>query len=60
MSYVKKQTKIEELNLSCGKVLKEAHKFYIKNDFKQVENLSVTMHYADDDDFFVKKVDGGE
>ena len=59
-NYVKEQTKIEEINLACGKVLKEAHKFYIKNNFKQVESLPIKMHYADDDDFFVKKVDRGE
>ena len=59
-NYVKEQTKIEEINLACGKVLKEAHKFYIKNNFKQVESLPIKMHYVDDDDFFVKKVDIGE
>lgn len=58
-NYVKEQTKIEEINLVCGKVLKEAHKFYFKNNFKQVESLPEKMHYADDDDFFVKKVDRG-
>lgn len=59
-NYVKEQTKIEEINLACGKVLKDAHKFYIKNNFKQVESLPIKMHYSDDDDFFVKKVDRGE
>ena len=59
-NYVKEQTKMEEINLACGKVLKDAHKFYIKNNFKQVESLPIKMHYADDDDFFVKKVDRGE
>ena len=38
-NYVKEQTKMEEINLACGKVLKDAHKFYIKNNFKQVESL---------------------
>lgn len=59
-NYVKDNTKIEEINLACGEILKEAHKFYIKNNFKQVEKLPIKMHYADDDDFFVKKVDRGE
>lgn len=59
-NYVKQETEIEEINLACGKVLKDAHQFYIKNDFKQVESLSIKMHYASDDDFFVKKVNRGE
>lgn len=59
-NYVKEQTKIEEINLACDKILKEAHKFYIKNDFKQVESLSIKMNYVDDDNFFVKKVDRGD
>ena len=58
-NYVKEQTKIEEINLACDKILKEAHKFYIKNDFKQVESLSIKMNYVDADNFFVKKVDRG-
>lgn len=33
-NYVKEQTKTEEINLACGKVLKDAHKFYFKNNFK--------------------------
>lgn len=59
-NYVKEQTKIEEINLACDKILKEAHKFYIKNDFKQVESLSIKMNYVDGDNFFVKKVDRGD
>lgn len=58
--YVKEKTKIEEINLSCGRILKNAHNFYIKKGFQQVNSLPVEMHYADDDDFFVKKVDRGE
>lgn len=56
-NYVKEKTNIEEIDLACGKILKEAHKFYIKNNFEQVESLPISMHYADDDDFFIKKVD---
>ena len=56
-NYVKEKTNIEEIDLDCGKILKEAHKFYIKNNFEQVESLPISMHYADDDDFFIKKVD---
>ena len=59
-NYVKEKTNIEEIDLACGKILKEAHKFYIKNNFEQVESLPISMHYADDDDFFIKKVDRGE
>ena len=59
-NYVKEKTNIEEIDLACGKILKEAHKFYIKNNFEQVESLPISMHYADDDDFFIKKVDIGE
>ena len=47
----------EKFNISG--FLKEAQKFYFKNNFKQVESLPEKMHYADDDDFFVKKVDRG-
>ena len=33
-NYVKEKTNIEEIDLDCGKIIKEANKFYIKNNFK--------------------------
>lgn len=55
-NYVKKNTNIKVLYLTCGKVLKDAHKFYLKNNWTQVESLEIDMHVADDDDFFKKKM----
>jgi uncharacterized HAD superfamily protein/GNAT superfamily N-acetyltransferase len=58
--FVKRETAIEEIVLVSGEVLKEAHHFYIKNGFNQVERLPIQMHYASDDDFFIKKVNREE
>ena len=55
-SYIIEETNINKVYLACGKVLKKAHKFYIKNDFKQVDKLDIEMHFVEDDDFFVKNI----
>ena len=53
-TYAKTKTNIKTLYLACGQSLKNAHKFYIKNGWKQINNLEIDMHFADDDDFFKK------
>lgn len=55
-SYVRNQTSISKIYLACGNILKEAHNFYIKNGFVQISNLDIDMHYAEDDDFFIKNI----
>lgn len=59
-NFVKQETAIEKIVLVSGEVLKEAHHFYIKNGFNQVERLPIQMHYASDDEFFIKKVNREE
>lgn len=49
-------TDIKTLYLACGRVLEKAHKFYLKNGWKQIEKLPIEMHVADDDDFFKKNI----
>ncbi len=53
-TYAKTKTNIKTIYLACGQSLKNAHKFYIKNGWKQINNLEIDMHFADDDDFFKK------
>lgn len=54
--YVKEKTNINKIYLACGSILKKAHNFYLKNGFEQIDKLDIKMHFADDDDFFVKKI----
>lgn len=56
-SYVREETDINKIYLACGKVLTKAHKFYSKNRFEQINELDIEMHFADDDDFFVKNIE---
>lgn len=53
-TYAKIKTNIKTIYLACGQSLKNAHKFYIKNGWQQINNLEIDMHFADDDDFFKK------
>lgn len=55
--YILNETNINKIYLACGIVLTKAHKFYNKNGFKQIEKLDIEMHFADDDDFFVKNIE---
>ena len=55
--YVREKTNINKIYLACGSVLKKAHNFYLKNGFEQIEGLDIKMHFADDDDFFVKNIE---
>ena len=55
--YIREKTNISKIYLACGKILKKAHNFYLKNRFKQIHKLDIEMHFADDDDFFVKNLE---
>ena len=55
--YIREKTNINKIYLTCGSVLKRAHIFYKNNNFKQIHKLDIEMHFADDDDFFVKKIE---
>ena len=55
--YIRVKTNINKIYLVCGNILKEAHNFYLKNGFKQIDKLDIEMHFADDDDFFVKNIE---
>lgn len=55
--YIREKTNINKIYLACGKKLKKAHKFYLKNGFEQINGLDIEMHFADDDDFFVKNIE---
>lgn len=49
-----KEANIKILYLTCGNVLKKAHRFYINNGYKQIDNLEIDMHVGENDDFFKK------
>lgn len=53
-TYAKTRTNIKTIYLVCGQSLKNAHKFYKKNGWKQINNLEIDMHFATDDDFLKK------
>lgn len=53
-TYAKAKTNIKTIYLACGESLKDAHNFYTKNGWKQINKLDIDMHFANDDDFFKK------
>lgn len=53
-SYVETKTNIKSLYLACGQSLTNAHNFYKKNGWEQLEKLDIDIHVANDDDFFKK------
>lgn len=55
--YAKTMTEINKIYLACGNVLRKAHSFYESKGFIQQGSLDIDMHFADDDDFFVKDID---
>lgn len=55
--YIREKTNINKIYLACGNILKKAHNFYLKNGFEQIDKLDIEMHFADDDDFFVKNIE---
>ena len=55
--YAKTMTEINKIYLACGNVLRKAHSFYESKGFMQQDSLDIDMHFADDDDFFVKYID---
>lgn len=55
--YIREKTNINKIYLACGKILNKAHNFYLKNGFEQIDKLDIEMHFADDDDFFVKNIE---
>lgn len=55
-TYAIEKTNINKIYLACGNILTNAHKFYNKNGFKQINKLDIEMHFAADDDFFEKNI----
>lgn len=55
--YVKSMTKINKIYLACGQILRNAHNFYKSKGFIQLGHIDIDMHYANDDDFFIKYID---
>lgn len=55
-NFVKNETNINKIYLACGHVLQDAHKFYLNNGFEKINNIDIEIHYAEDDDFFVKEI----
>ena len=53
-NHVIEKTNIMKIYLACGNVLEKAHRFYKNNGYIQIDKLDIDMHYAKDDDFFVK------
>lgn len=54
--FVKEKTNIKTIYLACGRVLENAHKFYNKNGFKNIDNLEIEMYTVEGDDFFKKEI----
>ena len=38
-TYAKEKININKIYLACGKILKKAHNFYIKNGFEQINKI---------------------
>lgn len=55
--FIIEQTNICKVYLACGSILKDAHKFYAKNGFSQVQNLDINMNSEHNDDYFVKNIE---
>lgn len=49
-----KTVNINILYLTCGKVLKKAHRFYLNNGYKQLDKMEIVMHVGENDDLFKK------
>lgn len=49
-----KKVNINILYLTCGKVLKKAHRFYLNNGYKQLDKMEIVMHVGENDDSFKK------
>ena len=55
-NYIKENTNIMKIYLTCGNVLKKAQRFYKNNGYIKIDKLNINMHYAEDDYFFCKKI----
>ena len=55
-NYANTMTKINKIYLACGNVLKKAQHFYKSKGFIQKDTLDIDMHFAEDDDFFIKDI----
>lgn len=53
-NFVCKETSCTKIYLTCSNVLSSAHSFYTVNGFKQINKPDIELHYANDDDFFMK------
>lgn len=55
-AYVREQTHINMLYLSCDKGLEKAHRFYAKHGYRLAPPKEVGVHVAPNDDFFEKEI----
>lgn len=53
-SFIVQGTSCTEVYLTCGNILHDAHLFYKLNGFELIDKPNIELHYAADDDFFMK------
>lgn len=49
-----KEHNIKILYLTCGNILEKAHRFYLNNGYKQIDEVEIDMHIGENDDSFKK------
>lgn len=54
--YAINKTDITTLYLACGKILKNAHSFYKKRGFEQIDGFGIGMNVSEEDDYFKKEI----
>lgn len=54
--YAINNTKIKNLYLACGKILRNAHNFYRKSGFKEIKCPNGILDFSFEDDYFKKVI----
>jgi len=54
--YAINNTEIKNLYLACGKILRNAHNFYRKSGFKEIEYPNGILDFSFEDDYFEKVI----
>lgn len=54
--YAINNTEIKNLYLACGKILRNAHNFYRKSEFKEIEYPNGILDFSFEDDYFEKVI----
>ena len=49
-----RENNIEVLYLTCGKILKKAHRFYFNNGYKLIDKMEIDMYIRENNDSFKK------